>query len=100
MIAFHCAVAGNNILYNTGENMPDVGLSVCSGRTVIKRKLRLALIPVGTFLKYVVFLPKRENCFFPVAEIKTGINFLVHNYLHTKNKPRAFRKKAQGKTAK
>ena len=77
-IALHCAVSRNHILDNAGQNMADMGLAVCRGRSVIKSIGGAALSFLNAFLENMVFFPEIKHGFFSGDEIHIRRNLFVH----------------------
>ena len=78
LIALHGAVAGDHILDDTGQHMPDVGLAVGRRRAVVEHIDLIALTLLHTLLKDVVFLPELLRGLLPVHKVQVRRNFLVH----------------------
>ena len=77
-IALHGTVSGNHILDGTGFHMSNMGLSVCSGRSIIKGIGRAFLSAVDTFSENIVLLPKSLYRLFPFHKVQIGRYLLVH----------------------
>ena len=69
-IALHCAVSGNHILDNSGQNVTDVGFAVCGGRAVIEGVGGAALSGFDASLENLIFFPEFKHSFFSFDEIK------------------------------
>ena len=74
----HGLVAGDDVLHDAGEDMPDVGLAVRGGRTVVEIESLAALVFLDALFKDLIFLPEFENSLFAFHEIEVGAYGCVH----------------------
>ena len=81
VIALHRLEARNNILHDARENMTDMRLAVCGGRSVIERKLFAVLGLFQRFLENAIFFPEFQHFLFSFHEVHIRIDFLVHKPL-------------------
>ena len=77
-ITFHCTVSGDHILDNTGQDMTNVGFSVCSRRAVVENIFRTSLTLFDTLLEDVVLLPELLHFLLPADKIHICWDFLIH----------------------
>ena len=57
-ISLHYFIARNNILHNARQNVSDVRLTVCRGRTVVKSKYLVGAVFRLGFFENFIFSPK------------------------------------------
>ena len=68
-ISFHGTVPGDHILDDTGKHVTNMGLTVCSGRSVIKSIGRSFLSVFHAFLENVIFAPELFNFFLAIYKV-------------------------------
>ncbi|MPN45989.1 hypothetical protein SDC9_193568 [bioreactor metagenome] len=78
VVAFHGAVAGNNILDRPGKNVADVGLAVGGRGAVVEGIGGRAAPQLHAFFKDALLLPESERVFFACREIEGCGNLFVH----------------------
>ena len=81
IIALHGAVTGNHVLDNTGFQMSDMRLAVCSRRSVIECIGRTLLALFHTLFKNIIVTPELFNVLFAFHEIQVCVNFVVHGFV-------------------
>ena len=77
-ITFHCTVSGDHILDNTGQDMTDVGFSVCSRRAVVENIFRTSLTLFDTLLEDVVLIPELLDFLLTADKVHVCWHFSVH----------------------
>ena len=77
-VAFHGTVSGDHVLDDTCQDMADVRLAVCCGRSVIEGVGGAVLTVFHTFFEDLVVFPELFDLFFPLNEVEGGVNFAIH----------------------
>ena len=67
IVALHCAVSRNHIFDDTGQDVADVGLAVCRGRTVIENIGRAFLLLC--LFKDLFVVPELKYLFLSLDEV-------------------------------
>ena len=78
ILAFHGMVAGNGILDDTSQHMPDMRFTVCRRRSVIEHIHRRAFPLLYALLKNAVFLPELYGFLFPIHKVHVCVYFFIH----------------------
>ena len=76
-IAFHRPVAGDHVLDDTGEDMPDMGFAVRGGGAVVEGIGWAALPVLHALFKNVAFPPKLLGFLFPLHKIQVGRDLFI-----------------------
>ena len=85
--ALHDMIARDHILDHAGQDMADVRLSVCRGRSVVKCVVRRPLALFIALSEDVVFLPESVDVFFPVNKVQVGVYFVILHSVSSLGRP-------------
>ena len=80
-LALHGMVAGDHILYDPGEDVAYVRLSVCRRWAVIEHVNGAVLAVLDALLEDPVVFPELFDLLFLMDEIPVGIYLFVHYFL-------------------
>ena len=77
-IALHGAVPGDHVLDDTGQHMPDMGLTVGRGGAIVKDIGRPLFAGLNALFKDMLLLPEGLYLLFLLHKVHIGRNALVH----------------------
>ena len=80
IIAFHRAVARDDVLDRARFHVADVRLAVGGRRPVEERKGGRAFAQLHRFLKDVLVAPEFDDFFLALGEVHVGRNLLIHTF--------------------
>ena len=76
--ALHGLVAGDDVLHDAGEDMPDVRLAVGRRGAVVKGKFLSALALFDALFKDALLFPELDDFFLSADEIHRRVYFFIH----------------------
>ncbi len=77
-IALHGFVAGNQVFYGAGDDMPNVGLAVCGRGAIVERENGCAFTGFDALAEDVVVLPILFHLNLALDEVQVRWHFIVH----------------------
>ena len=96
VLALHRLIAGDDVLHDAREDMPDVRLSVRRRGAVVEGELLSPFALFDAVFKDVIFLPKFDDFLFAVDKMHRRVYLFIHRLspetFFPKEKPSRFRK--------